>query len=95
LVTQHPTGVQIAESGDIAPFQALQEFWRQRKQVASQVSREAQGALSPYFVLCSLRHTMLTKLGESGMDAFTVIRIAGHSSIVVSQKYINPTPDGS
>jgi integrase len=36
------------------------------------------------FVLHSLRHTMLTRLGESGVDAFTIMRIAGHSSIVVS-----------
>jgi integrase len=35
------------------------------------------------FVLHSLRHTMLTRLGESGADAFTIMRIAGHSSITV------------
>ena len=45
------------------------------------------------FVLHSLRHTMLTRLGESGVDAFTIMRIAGHSSIVVSQRYIRPTPE--
>ena len=45
------------------------------------------------FVLHSLRHTMLTSLGESGVDAFTIMRIAGHSSIVVSQRYIHPTPE--
>ena len=31
---------------------------------------------------------MLTRLGESGVDAFTIMRIAGHSSIIVSQRYI-------
>ena len=46
------------------------------------------------FVMHSLRHTMLTRLGESGVDAFTIMRIAGHSSIVVSQRYIHPTPEG-
>ena len=35
------------------------------------------------FALHSLRHTMLTRLGESGVDAFTIMRIAGHGSIVV------------
>jgi integrase len=45
------------------------------------------------FVMHSLRHTMLTRLGESGVDAFTIMRIAGHSSIVVSQRYIHPTPE--
>ena len=42
------------------------------------------------FVLHSLRHTMLTRLGESGVDAFTIMRIAGHSSVVVSQRYVTP-----
>ena len=46
---------------------------------------------TPDFVLHSLRHTMLTRLGESGVDAFTIMPIAGHSSIVVSQRYIHPT----
>jgi integrase len=45
------------------------------------------------FVLHSLRHTMLTRLGESGVDAFTIMRIAGHSSIVLSQRYVHPTPE--
>ena len=38
------------------------------------------------FVLHSLRHTMLTRLGESGADAFTIMRVAGHSTVVVSQR---------
>ena len=43
------------------------------------------------FVLHSLRHTMLTRLGEAGADAFTIMRIAGHSSITVSQRYVHPS----
>jgi len=31
------------------------------------------------FVLYSLRHTFLTRLGESGCDAWTLAGIAGHS----------------
>ena len=42
------------------------------------------------FVLYSLRHTMLTRLGEAGADAFAIQKIAGHSSIVVSQRYVQP-----
>src|SRR5437764_14887905 len=45
------------------------------------------------FVIHSLRHTMLTRLGESGVDAFTIMGIAGHSSITVSQRYVHPTPE--
>jgi hypothetical protein len=37
---------------------------------------------------------MLTRLGEAGSDAFTIMRIAGHSSVTVSQRYVHPTPEG-
>lgn len=46
------------------------------------------------FVVHSLRHTMLTRLGEDGADAFTIMKIAGHSSVTVSQRYVHPTPEG-
>lgn len=45
------------------------------------------------FVLHSLRHTFLTRLGEAGVDAFTIMRIAGHSTITVSQKYVHPSSE--
>ena len=50
--------------------------------------------LSKEFVVHSLRHTMLTRLGEAGADAFTIMRIAGHSSVTASQRYVHPTPEG-
>src|SRR6516165_8837235 len=45
------------------------------------------------FVLYSLRHTFLTRLGESGCDAWTLARIAGHSSIGISARYVHPSED--
>jgi integrase len=45
------------------------------------------------FVLYSLRHTFLTRLGESGCDAWTLARIAGHSSIGISTRYVHPSSD--
>ena len=36
---------------------------------------------------------MLTRLGESNVDAFTIMKIAGHSSITVSQRYVHPSPE--
>ena len=45
------------------------------------------------FVIHSLRHTMLTRLGEAGADAFTIMRIARHSSVAVSQRYVHPSPE--
>jgi hypothetical protein len=50
--------------------------------------------LSEEFVVHSLRHTMLTRLGEAGADAFTIMKIAGHGSVTVSQRYVHPTPEG-
>jgi integrase len=47
------------------------------------------------FRLYDLRHTMLTRLGESGADAFQIRKIAGHSSILISQRYVHPTPERS
>ncbi len=46
-----------------------------------------------HFVLYSLRHTFLTRLGESGCDAWTLARIAGHSSISISARYVHPSED--
>jgi integrase len=45
------------------------------------------------FVLYSLRHTFLTRLGESGCDAWTLARIAGHSNISMSSRYVHPSED--
>ncbi|MGA8540618.1 MAG: tyrosine-type recombinase/integrase [Terriglobales bacterium] len=58
----------------------------------SQVFREIRDALSigPQCVLHSCRHTFLTRLGNGGCDAFTIQRLAGHSSITISQRYVHP-----
>jgi hypothetical protein len=43
------------------------------------------------FVLHSLRHTMLTRFGETGADSFTIKKTAGHSSVTTSERYIHPS----
>ncbi len=43
------------------------------------------------FVLHSLRHTALTRLGQAGADAFVIQRIAGHYSVTVSERYVHPS----
>ena len=40
------------------------------------------------FEVYSIRHTFLTRLDESGCDAWTLARIAGHSNIGISQRYV-------
>jgi integrase len=48
--------------------------------------------VKPFEPYC-LRHTALTNLGEAGCDAFTLARIAGHSSITITQRYVHPQAD--
>jgi len=44
-------------------------------------------------VLHSTRHSFLTRLGEAGADAFTIQRLAGHATIMQSQKYVHPSEE--
>ena len=41
------------------------------------------------YVLHSTRHTFSTRLGKAGADAFTIQKLAGHSSITISQRYVH------
>jgi len=59
------------------------------KEAASEGVARLSGVRS--FVIYSLRHTFLTRLGEAGCDAWTLARIAGHSSIAMSARYIHPS----
>jgi integrase len=45
------------------------------------------------FRLYDLRHTALTRLGEVNTDPYTLQCIAGHSSILISSRYVHPTPE--
>jgi integrase len=45
--------------------------------------------VKPFEPYC-LRHTALTRLGEAGCNAFILAKIAGHSSIAITQRYVHP-----
>ena len=45
------------------------------------------------FVLHSLQNRFGTRLGESGCDAFGIMKLMGHSSVTVSQRYVHPSPE--
>jgi integrase len=45
------------------------------------------------FRIYDCRHTFGTRLGESGADAYTICKLMGHSNILVSQRYVHPTPE--
>jgi integrase len=40
-------------------------------------------------VLHSTSHTLCTNLGRAGADTFTIQKLAGHSSILISQRYVH------
>jgi integrase len=60
--------------------------------VTEEAAKNKQKSVRP-FVLYSLRHTFLTRLGESGCDVWTLARIAGHSQIGISSRYVHPSED--
>jgi hypothetical protein len=51
--------------------------------------------LTPHFVLAnySRRHTLGTRLNESGVDAFTIMKLMGHSTVTISERYVHPFPE--
>ena len=44
-------------------------------------------------VIHSLRHTRLTRLGESGAEEFAIMKMAGYSSVTVSERYTHPSSE--
>jgi len=61
--------------------------------VRSSKGADGQPLFPARFVLHSLRHTALTRFGEAGADAFTIMKLAGHSSVMISQRYVHPTDE--
>jgi integrase len=55
-------------------------------------SEALRAGVKPFEPYC-LRHTALTRFAESGCDAFTLAKIAGHSSITITQRYCHPQAD--
>ena len=39
------------------------------------------------------RHTFGTRLGESGANSYEICKLTGHSSILISERYVHPTPE--
>jgi integrase len=67
----------------------------QHETVFKTIAKQAKDKERPLrsFMLYSLRHTFLTRLGQSGLDVWTLARIAGHSSIAISARYVHPSED--
>jgi integrase len=79
-------------SGHVEPSSLRKQHAKTFKTIAGEAVKRSQKPVRP-FVLYSLRHTFLTRLGQSGCDAWTLARIAGHSSITISARYVHPSED--
>jgi integrase len=79
-------------SGHVEPSSLRKQHARAFKAIAEGASKRNERPVRP-FVLYSLRHTFLTRLGESGCDTWTLARIAGHASINISGRYVHPSED--
>jgi integrase len=79
-------------SGHLESSSLKKQHSRAFREAAAESKRNNLKPIRP-FVLYSLRHTFLTRLGESGCDAWTLARIAGHSSVGMSTRYVHPSED--
>jgi len=79
-------------SGHAEPSSLRKQHLRAFKTIAEEAGKRNERPVRP-FVLYSLRHTFLTRLGQSGCDAWTLARIAGHASINISARYVHPSED--
>jgi integrase len=80
------------KSGHVEPSSLRRQHAKAFATIAEEASKRDEKPVRP-FVLYSMRHTFLTRLGESGCDAWTLARIAGHSSIAMSSRYVHPGDD--
>ena len=78
-------------SGHVEPSTLKKQHAKAFKTITEHTPKDKK-AVRP-FVLYSLRHTFLTRLGESGCNVWTLARIAGHSSIAISSRYVHPGND--
>jgi integrase len=79
-------------SGHIEPSSLKKQHVRAFRVVNDEAKKCDQQPINPW-VLYSFRHTFLTRLGESGCDTWTLARIAGHSTIAMSSRYVHPSAE--
>ena len=80
------------QSGDVFPSESAQPYLvTSLDHLHSEVRALLQ--LPKDCVIHSLRHTYSTRLGEGRADAFTIMKLMGHSSVTVSQRYVHPSPE--
>lgn len=83
----------VSEWLRVGPYRGIErEKWHSKALYTLEKARRETLDLpevKPFEPYC-LRHTCLTWLAGKGCDAYALARIAGHSSIVVTQRYVHP-----
>jgi integrase len=79
-------------SGD-EPLQVTSADHMFRKTCDAIVDDDDKPVFPKEFVLHSLRHTCLSRLAEQGVGPFEIMRIAGHGSILMTQRYVHTAGD--
>jgi integrase len=79
-------------SGHIEPSSLRKQHAKVFVTLAEEAKKDNGKAIRK-FILYSLRHTFLTRLGAAGCDPWTLARIAGHGSIGISARYVHPSGD--
>jgi integrase len=80
------------KSGHIEPSSLKKQHARTFAILNAEAKKNGEAEVKPW-VLYSFRHTFLTRLGESGCDTWTLAKVAGHSSIAMSSRYVHPSTD--
>ena len=73
-------------NGQLRPF-TVEALDKQHNRLRSMLR------LPEEFVIHSLRHTFGTRLGQAGVDAFTIKKTMGHSTVKVSERYVHPNEE--
>jgi integrase len=79
-------------SGHVESSSLKKQHQGHSRKLAEEAAVNDEKSIRP-FVLYSLRHTFLTRLAESGCDPWTFARIAGHSNVSMSSRYVHPSED--
>jgi len=82
----------LSKCGHLEGGTAKGQHARALTKVNEEAKEHNRPKLKPFEPYC-LRHSALTRLAEAGCDAFTLARIAGHSSITITQRYCHPQAD--
>ena len=82
----------LRTTGHVESSSLKKQHARAFETLKGEAARDNRKPIRP-FVLYSLRNTFMTRLGESGCDAWTLARIAGHSNVSMSTRYVHPSED--